>query len=110
LLWIEAAHLEIGSADKEFDQEEYDAAWGKLKSADGVVVPGGFGNRYGHFWTFSPLFVAWHCCAFDHSLIARETNSNIAISEVSLEKRWLQSTAAKITNPIWEYASVSRLW
>lgn len=46
LIWVEAAHLE-----REFDNEEmggeaeYDAAWEKMRSADGVVVPGGFGTR-----------------------------------------------------------------
>ncbi len=45
LVWVEAAHL-----DKQFDEEnggekEYNEAWEKMKSADGVVVPGGFGTR-----------------------------------------------------------------
>ena len=43
LTWIEASHLEdetkVSSVDK------YDAAWAKLRDADGVLVPGGFGNR-----------------------------------------------------------------
>jgi CTP synthase (UTP-ammonia lyase) len=45
LIWIEAAHLENGCGT-DFDQEQYDAAWEKLRKADGVVVPGGFGKRY----------------------------------------------------------------
>jgi len=40
LVWIEAAMLE----DKE-NADEYESAWSKLKSADGIIVPGGFGNR-----------------------------------------------------------------
>lgn len=38
LEWIEASLLEEGS-------EEYDDAWARLKAADGVIVPGGFGQR-----------------------------------------------------------------
>lgn len=39
--WIEASHLEEDWAQK----EETAAAWTVLKSADGVLVPGGFGDR-----------------------------------------------------------------
>ena len=39
--WIEASHLEEDWAQK----EETAAAWTLLKSADGVLVPGGFGDR-----------------------------------------------------------------
>lgn len=46
LIWVEAAHLENDFEDKEMGgEEEYKEAWGKMKSADGVVVPGGFGTR-----------------------------------------------------------------
>ena len=38
--WIEASHLEHG-----WDSEEHTAAWTMLKAADGVLVPGGFGDR-----------------------------------------------------------------
>lgn len=38
--WIEASHLENGWADN-----EHQAAWGLLKNAHGVLVPGGFGDR-----------------------------------------------------------------
>ncbi|TMW55960.1 hypothetical protein Poli38472_008608 [Pythium oligandrum] len=41
--WIEASDLEPESKDK--DEERYDAAWAKLRSCDGIVVPGGFGDR-----------------------------------------------------------------
>lgn len=40
LIWVEASQLE----DKG-NAEEYKAAWDKMESADGVVVPGGFGTR-----------------------------------------------------------------
>lgn len=39
LVWVEASQLE----DK--DSEEYEAAWEIVRAADGIVVPGGFGNR-----------------------------------------------------------------
>ncbi|RJU98700.1 MAG: CTP synthase (glutamine hydrolyzing) [Candidatus Poseidoniales archaeon] len=39
--WIEASHLEEDWAQK----EETTAAWTMLKGADGVLVPGGFGDR-----------------------------------------------------------------
>mmetsp|Transcript_6044 Transcript_6044/g.9235 ORF Transcript_6044/g.9235 Transcript_6044/m.9235 type:complete len:554 (-) Transcript_6044:276-1937(-) len=40
LEWVEATHLENEERGK-----EYDDAWNKVKQADGVIVPGGFGNR-----------------------------------------------------------------
>ena len=50
VVWIEAAHLEYTGATSaaEVDEEKASsasAAWDALKSVDGVVVPGGFGNR-----------------------------------------------------------------
>lgn len=46
LIWVEASHLEKQSEcnGKEFSND-YENAWKNLKSADGVIVPGGFGNR-----------------------------------------------------------------
>ena len=41
--WIEASHLE--SSWKVKNTEEFAAAWELLKSSDGVLVPGGFGDR-----------------------------------------------------------------
>jgi CTP synthase len=41
--WIEASHLE--SSWKQQNSKEFDNAWKLLKSADGVLVPGGFGDR-----------------------------------------------------------------
>ncbi|MGB1864713.1 MAG: glutamine hydrolyzing CTP synthase [Poseidonia sp.] len=38
--WIEASHLE-----PQWDKDESDAAWAALKKADGILVPGGFGDR-----------------------------------------------------------------
>ncbi|MGB0313658.1 MAG: glutamine hydrolyzing CTP synthase [Poseidonia sp.] len=38
--WIEASHLEDG-----WDEDEHTAAWKALRDADGVLVPGGFGDR-----------------------------------------------------------------
>jgi CTP synthase len=47
LIWVEAAHLEEIDENGEVktDKSEYDEAWEKVKSADGIVVPGGFGTR-----------------------------------------------------------------
>lgn len=46
LIWVEAAHLENDFENEEMGGEkEYKEAWEKMKSADGVVVPGGFGTR-----------------------------------------------------------------
>ena len=46
LIWVEAAHLEDDFDNEELGGEkEYAEAWAKMKSADGVVVPGGFGTR-----------------------------------------------------------------
>ena len=38
--WIEASHLEDG-----WDADEHEAAWNTLREANGVLVPGGFGDR-----------------------------------------------------------------
>ena len=38
--WIEASHLEEG-----WPSEEHDVAWKVLRAADGILVPGGFGDR-----------------------------------------------------------------
>ncbi|MGB1354274.1 MAG: glutamine hydrolyzing CTP synthase [Poseidonia sp.] len=38
--WIEASHLE-----PQWEKDESDAAWAALKKADGILVPGGFGDR-----------------------------------------------------------------
>ena len=51
LIWVEAAHLESTDSDNDEDgtgaagEKEYAEAWGKTRSAHGVVVPGGFGTR-----------------------------------------------------------------
>jgi CTP synthase len=39
LVWVDASQLESEESD------EYESNWEKLKSADGVIVPGGFGTR-----------------------------------------------------------------
>ena len=41
--WIEASHLE--SSWKAKNVEDFSTAWDLLKSSDGVLVPGGFGDR-----------------------------------------------------------------
>jgi len=39
LTWVDASNIE----DK--DGEKYDESWAKIKAADGIIVPGGFGAR-----------------------------------------------------------------
>lgn len=41
--WVPASDLEDGT--KEENPENYEAAWSLLKGADGILVPGGFGDR-----------------------------------------------------------------
>jgi len=41
--WIEAGHLEEAWANEEAD--EHQQAWSLLQKADGILVPGGFGDR-----------------------------------------------------------------
>jgi len=43
ICWVEAASLEPES--KESEPEMYSQSWSDLQSADGILVPGGFGNR-----------------------------------------------------------------
>lgn len=43
LVAVEASHLE--EPTQASSQEEYDLAWSKVRSADGILVPGGFGER-----------------------------------------------------------------
>lgn len=47
LQWVEATALEKfdESGNDKTDSDQYKEAWNKVKSADGVIVPGGFGNR-----------------------------------------------------------------
>lgn len=47
LEWVEATQLEKLDEDggDKSHTEEYKAAWRKVESADGVIVPGGFGSR-----------------------------------------------------------------
>lgn len=49
LQWVEATQLEPFDEATGTDKtgtENYAEAWNKVKAADGVIVPGGFGNRY----------------------------------------------------------------
>ena len=41
--WIEASHLEDSWKNK--NNEEFQNSWNMLKSSDGILVPGGFGDR-----------------------------------------------------------------
>ena len=41
--WIEASHLEDSWKNK--SNEEFENSWNMLKSSDGILVPGGFGDR-----------------------------------------------------------------
>ena len=41
--WIEASHLEDSWKNK--NNEEFENSWDMLKSSDGILVPGGFGDR-----------------------------------------------------------------
>tara|TARA_B100001750_G_C15511976_1_gene604294 strand:+ start:472 stop:2127 length:1656 start_codon:yes stop_codon:yes gene_type:complete len=43
ICWVEATSLEIES--KENEPEKYSQSWSDLRAADGILVPGGFGNR-----------------------------------------------------------------
>ncbi|BDA42468.1 CTP synthase 2 [Coccomyxa sp. Obi] len=43
VLWVEASHLE--DAAKEAEGGEHEEAWERLRSAHGILVPGGFGSR-----------------------------------------------------------------
>ena len=47
LQWVEATQLEKfdESGNDKTDSEKYIEAWSKVKQANGVIVPGGFGNR-----------------------------------------------------------------
>ena len=47
IVWVEATSLEKMDEDgnDKSHTKEYKEAWSKLERADGVVVPGGFGNR-----------------------------------------------------------------
>ena len=41
--WIEASHLE--TSWKKDNSQEHDDAWGLLRDSNGILVPGGFGDR-----------------------------------------------------------------
>jgi CTP synthase len=51
IIWVDASHLEEDNMQNESNSETDSAvlrseAWEQIKCCDGVVVPGGFGNRY----------------------------------------------------------------
>ena len=41
--WVEATFLELAS--KEISPEKYEESWKTVRAADGILVPGGFGDR-----------------------------------------------------------------
>ncbi|KAL2291857.1 hypothetical protein FJTKL_12029 [Diaporthe vaccinii] len=43
LIWVDAEHLEPKT--KSTDEEKYNEAWHAVRTASGVIVPGGFGTR-----------------------------------------------------------------
>lgn len=43
ILWVEASNLEPET--QEVDKNKFHDSWNKLSSADGILVPGGFGTR-----------------------------------------------------------------
>mmetsp|Transcript_64866 Transcript_64866/g.141348 ORF Transcript_64866/g.141348 Transcript_64866/m.141348 type:complete len:609 (-) Transcript_64866:144-1970(-) len=43
LEWVESSELEPNA--ERFEPKRFEAAWESLRAADGVLVPGGFGNR-----------------------------------------------------------------
>eukprot|EP00927_Polykrikos_kofoidii_P055305 TRINITY_DN49575_c0_g1_i1.p1 TRINITY_DN49575_c0_g1~~TRINITY_DN49575_c0_g1_i1.p1 ORF type:complete len:625 (-),score=109.13 TRINITY_DN49575_c0_g1_i1:99-1973(-) len=43
VVWVESSDLELNT--RQVESARYDAAWRCLKATDGVLVPGGFGNR-----------------------------------------------------------------
>jgi len=45
LVWVDATHLEGAESRAEIAENEYQLAWNKVKEADGIIVPGGFGLR-----------------------------------------------------------------
>ncbi|KAJ5669315.1 hypothetical protein N7462_010385 [Penicillium macrosclerotiorum] len=46
IIWVDASHLEHDARDEH--PQEYHKAWHDLTTADGVLVPGGFGSRGHH--------------------------------------------------------------
>ncbi|PKY01999.1 CTP synthase [Aspergillus campestris IBT 28561] len=43
IIWVDASHLELSS--RETNPQEHYKAWHDVTSADGILVPGGFGTR-----------------------------------------------------------------
>ncbi|KKY37492.1 putative ctp synthase [Diaporthe ampelina] len=43
LIWVDAEHLEAKA--KSTDEEKYNEAWHAVRTASGIIVPGGFGTR-----------------------------------------------------------------
>lgn len=43
LIWVDAEHLEEQA--KTTEEDKYNKAWQELRSASGIIVPGGFGVR-----------------------------------------------------------------
>lgn len=51
IIWVEATDLEPGTPE-----EEFKTAWAKVRASDGILIPGGFGERGTRRWGpfFSP--------------------------------------------------------
>lgn len=43
LIWVESSHLE--TATEQASPGDYHKAWHEICTADGILVPGGFGTR-----------------------------------------------------------------
>lgn len=51
IIWVDASHLEENNLQNESKSDTdsvvlRNEAWEQIRCCDGVVVPGGFGNRY----------------------------------------------------------------
>jgi CTP synthase len=54
IIWVDASHLEEDCSQNKSNSDVDSVAlrkeaWEQIRCCDGVVVPGGFGNRYAHF-------------------------------------------------------------
>ena len=59
---MDATHLEGADSRAEMDENEHQLAWKKVKEADGIIVPGGFGLRQVCPTLFRGYRICWKIC------------------------------------------------
>jgi CTP synthase len=110
IVWVEATMLEKMDEDgnDKSHTAEYKDAWSKVEHSDGVIVPGGFGNRY------VVMFVANECIAdpcnrLNLTLLLLATSPSYHIAAF-WERVWRPSIVVRTKSLIWAFVLAFKPW